>query len=149
MHSMIGILAIVVAGPMLGSELAVAVFLHPLLDRLPDDSFRAGRSAGARQLGRVMPYWYAATLVLLVVAAVVVPGGPATWLVSFAVALMAVVFVVTIAMMVPVNNRIAAYPADQPADELRRQARRWDRLHWVRVGLLGALFALLVVGFMW
>jgi uncharacterized membrane protein len=146
MDLLIEILAIVVTGPMVGSEIAVAAFMHPTLARLADDEFRAARSASSGQLGRVMPFWYAATLVLLVFACFVVPAGYPTWLVGGAAVLMTAVLALTIAVLVPINNRVAAYPAGQPADRLRRLARRWDRLHWVRVALLLVLFVLLVVG---
>ncbi len=146
MTAAIQALAVLLAGPLVGCEIAVAVFLHPLLSRLPDDAFRAARSAGADQLGRVMPFWYAATLALLVAAAVVAPGGYPTWLIGSAAAVMVLVLVVTIAMMVPLNNRIANYPADQPAHELRQSARLWDRLHWRRVALLVIMLVLVLVG---
>jgi hypothetical protein len=46
-------------------------------------------------------------------------------------------------MLVPINNRIAAWPA---AGELSRGlANRWDRLHWVRVAILAVLFVVLAV----
>jgi Domain of unknown function (DUF1772) len=46
-------------------------------------------------------------------------------------------------MLVPINNRIAAWPA---AGELSRElANRWDRLHWVRVAILAVLFVVLAV----
>ncbi|MEZ0362576.1 anthrone oxygenase family protein [Mycobacterium sp. pUA109] len=131
-------LAVLVVGPMVGSEFAVAAFLHPIAARLPDHAFRAARSDGARVLGRVMPYWYLTSLALLVVAALV--AGPQRWLFGIGVAVMAAVVLMTVAVMVPINNRIAA------GDVSPRLVTRWDRLHWLRVTLLAALFALLVIG---
>lgn len=69
MALIVGILAVVVVGTMAGSEFAVAAFVNPIVGRLSDDAFRAARSDGARLLGRVMPFWYLASLALLVVAA--------------------------------------------------------------------------------
>lgn len=43
-HS-IDALAVVIMGLMVGVELAVAVFFHPLIARLPDDAFRTARGA--------------------------------------------------------------------------------------------------------
>ena len=48
----------------------------------------------------------------------------------------------TVTVLVPINNRIAAWT--DAAD--RDLARRWDRLHWVRVVILVVLYVLLVLG---
>jgi hypothetical protein len=54
----LNVVAIIVAGLMVGSELAIAAFVHPTLDRLPDDVHLPVASALARVLGRFMPFWY-------------------------------------------------------------------------------------------
>ncbi|KUH81472.1 MULTISPECIES: anthrone oxygenase family protein [unclassified Mycobacterium] len=140
MREIIEIAALLIAGPMVGVEIAVAAFTNPIFGRLPDGAFGQARADGSRVLGRVMPFWYIATLVVLVVAAVILR--PA-WLVTAAAALMAVVVLVTVMLMVPINNRIGRW-AD--ADDVDRDlARRWDRLHGLRVALLIVLYALLVI----
>lgn len=49
----------------------------------------------------------------------------------------------TVTMLVPINNRIAKWPA---TGELSRElAARWDRLHRLRVAVLVLLFAVLAV----
>jgi hypothetical protein len=49
----------------------------------------------------------------------------------------------TVTMLVPINNRIAKWPA---TGELSRDlAARWDRLHRLRVAVLVLLFAVLAV----
>lgn len=63
-------MAMAVLGPMVGVEFAVAAVLHPITGRLPDDGFRSVRSESARLLGKVMPFWYIASFVLLVAAGV-------------------------------------------------------------------------------
>ncbi|GAB4641835.1 hypothetical protein MOKP50_24530 [Mycobacterium avium subsp. hominissuis] len=56
---------------------------------------------------------------------------------------MAVVVLVTVTMLVPINNRIAKWPAGgQPSREL---AARWDRRHRLRVVLLLGAYVLLTV----
>ncbi|MGV0834076.1 anthrone oxygenase family protein [Mycolicibacterium thermoresistibile] len=146
MSAFVQILTILVAGPLVGFELAVAAVLHPRLKQLPDEAFRTARGESARQLGRIMPFWYAGTLVLLIITAVMVPAGQPRALVGVAAATMVLVLIATIALLVPLNNRIVAYPADQPVDELREQSRLWDRLHWRRVILLIAMLVLLLLG---
>ncbi|MGB3284578.1 MULTISPECIES: DUF1772 domain-containing protein [Mycobacteriaceae] len=138
MTATIEILAVLLAGTLVGSEFAVAAFLHPIVGRLPAEGFQAARSDSARLLGRVMPFWYLTTLALMLVAVVIDPG-PQRWFIGAGVGLMAVVVLLTVTMMVPVNNRIAAGEVSPPL------VTRWDRLHWVRVALLGAVLVLLVV----
>jgi Domain of unknown function (DUF1772) len=139
-EDIVNIVALVITGPMVGVEIAVAAFTNPIFDRLPDDAFRLARSDGSRVLGRVMPFWYIATLVVLIIAAVVSAGA---WLATAAAVLMALVVLLTVTMMVPINNRIGHW--SQAADVDRGLAGRWDRLHWLRVAILVALFVLLVI----
>lgn len=143
MIEIIEILALLVVGPLVGTEFAVAAFLNPIVERLPDDGFRAARSDGGRLLGRVMPFWYIGALALLVATAVI----ERSRLAGAAVVLMVAVVLLTVAVLVPINNRIAAWAA---TGELSRAlAARWDRLHWLRVAALVVLFALLVIGALW
>jgi hypothetical protein len=140
MRQIVEILALVIAGPMVGVEIAVAAFTNPVFGRLPDDAFRQARSDGSRVLGKVMPFWYIATLVLLIASAVVLRFD---WLVTTAAVLMAVVVLMTVTLMVPINNRIGRWSA--AGDVSRDDADRWDRLHWLRVVLLIVVFVALVL----
>jgi uncharacterized membrane protein len=54
----LNVVAIIVAGLMVGCELAIAAFVHPTLDKLPDDVHLPAASALARVLGGFMPFWY-------------------------------------------------------------------------------------------
>ncbi len=141
METIVGSLALLITGPMVGVEIAVAAFTNPVFGRLPDEAFRQARSDGSRVLGKVMPFWYIATLVLLVVCAVVMGADP---LVTAAAVVMGVVVLITVALMVPINNRIGRWT--DTGEVSRKDAVRWDRLHWVRVAMLIAVFVLLVVG---
>ncbi len=142
MNQMIDALAIVITGSMVGVEFALAAFANPLLARLPDDSFRAARGHASRVLGKVMPFWYFATLLLLTLAAAGTGGGART-LSGIAAGLMAGVVLLTVTVLVPINKRIAAWPA---SGELSRAlAARWDRLHWLRVAILVVLFVMLTI----
>ena len=42
MMEYLNVVAIIVAGLMVGSELAIAAFVHPTLDRLPDNACSGG-----------------------------------------------------------------------------------------------------------
>ncbi|VEG45183.1 protein of uncharacterised function (DUF1772) [Mycolicibacterium flavescens] len=139
MEPIIGVLALLIVGPLVGVELAVAVFLNPVLGRLPDGAFAQARSDSGRVLGTVMPFWYAGALVVLIVAAVLLR---VDWLFITAALTMALAVVATVALMVPINNRIGRWSGGADAD--RGLARQWDRLHWRRVGLLVVVFGLAV-----
>jgi hypothetical protein len=70
MTEVLNVVSIILAGLMVGSELAIAAFVHPTLDKLPDDVHLPAASALARVLGTFMPFWYA--LVFLLTSAEVV-----------------------------------------------------------------------------
>ena len=140
MEHLIAVVALVLTGPLVGVELGVAAFTNPLVSKLPDDAYRVFRSSGSRLLGALMPFWYIGTLVVLIAGAVL----SRNVLTIAAVAFMAVAILLTVTVLVPINNRIGAWRSDE--DVNRKLAGRWDRLHGVRVGLLVAMFIALTVG---
>jgi hypothetical protein len=140
MEHVIAIVALVLTGPLVGVELGVAAFTNPLASKLPDEAYRAFRSGGSRLLGALMPFWYVGTLVVLIAGAVLTRDV----LAISAVALMGVALLLTVTVLVPINNRIGAWRST--ADVNRDLAGRWDRLHWVRVGVLVAMFVVLTIG---
>jgi hypothetical protein len=143
MNHNIDALAIVITGLMVGVELAVAVFFNPLVAKLPDDAFRAARAGSARMLGALMPFWYAVTLLLLGSLAILERGESRDWLHGVAAGLLAAVVLMTVTLLVPLNNRIAKWPV---TGELSRElAARWDRRHQLRVVVLLTVFVLLAI----
>ncbi|MGB3334826.1 MAG: DUF1772 domain-containing protein [Mycobacterium sp.] len=142
MKQMVEILALVVVGTLVGSEFAVAAFLRPILGRLPDDAFWAARGDGAGLLGKVMPFWYLASFALLLGVAAV--AGSQRWLIGACAILMVAVVLLSVVVLVPINNKIAAWRA--PDEVSRVLAARWDRLHWLRVAMLAVIFVLLAIG---
>jgi uncharacterized membrane protein len=138
------VLTVVVVGLMVGVELAVAVVLNRILDALPGDARLAGRAHGGRMLGAAMPVWYVTSLVLVVVWAVLAwPAGAALLLTAAGLLVLSVIMSVT--LLVPINNRAKTWtPENRPAD-WQEQGARWDRLHYLRVALIVAAFALLAV----
>jgi hypothetical protein len=143
MNHSVDALAVVITGLMVGVELAVAIFFNPLIARLPDDAFRAARGGAGRALGTVMPFWYAVTLLLLASLAIQERGAPRDLLTGVAAGLMAAVILLTVTMLVPINNRIAKWPTT--GEVSRELAARWDRRHQLRVVLLLAVFVLLAI----
>ena len=144
----LNVIAILVAGLMVGCELSIAAFIHPTLDTLPDDVHLPAASAIARVMGTVMPFWYALTF-LLTLAEVVIrwhqSGRLPIWIVASAVLWMLVI-VCTVTILVPINNRIASWETSTPPADWKRYRSRWDLLHRWRVVVLTTAFVLLIVG---
>lgn len=145
MQHALAIVTVVVVGMMVGVEFAVAVFVNPILDRLPDDYCLAARSDGARVLGRAMPVWYISSMVLGAVWAAVAWGGAGASLAATATALLAISIVMSLLLLVPINNRAKTWTAEGRPADWRQQAGRWDRYHDVRVGVIVLAFALFAV----
>ena len=130
--------AIVVAGTMVGTELAVAVFFHPRISALDDATHvRAAQTLAVAQ-GRAMPFWYALTFLLSgVVAFYARPAGTlghamALW----AAGLFAAMIVYSLTLPVPINNQVARWQPDALPANWRELRRRWDTLHAIRVVVL-------------
>lgn len=145
MLDVLAILTVVVVGLMVGVELAVAAVLNPILAALPEDSGQLGRAHGGRMLGAAMPVWYILSLILAAAWAVVGWSEPGTGLIVTAAGLLVVSVVMSVALLVPINNRSKTWtPENRPAD-WKEQGRRWDRLHYGRVAVIVAAFVLLTI----
>ena len=145
MLNALAVIAATVVGTMVGVEFAVAVFVNPILLRLPAGSSLEARADGARVLGRVMPFWYFASLILTAALAAATRGGTAAGAAIAATALLAVSVVMSIALLVPINNRSATWTADDHPHDWREQQQRWDRLHYARVAIIVTGFVLTLV----
>jgi uncharacterized membrane protein len=142
------ILAAAVTGTMVGNEFAIAAFVHPQIRLLPTPAHAQAASLLARILGRLMPLWYALALLLIIGAAYEhrpITTGPGRLIVLSAI-LWAMTIIVTIAMLVPINNRIARMNPEQPHPTWLQDRARWDRLHQVRVAVLFVALLLLLAG---
>jgi uncharacterized membrane protein len=148
MTELLTVVAIIAAGSMVGSELAIAAFVHPTLDRLPDRVHLPVASALARLQGRFMPFWY--TLVFVLTSAEVLvqwrrSSRLPVWI-AVSVVLWALAIVYSVTLPVPINNRVASWATATPPADWRTYRRRWDLLHRWRVVLLTMAFAFLIVG---
>jgi hypothetical protein len=138
----LSIVAVVVVGPMVGVEASVAFVINPIVDRLPGNAGLLARTDGGRMLGRAMPFWYVGSLVLTVATALLSPAAWAAWT---AAALLALSIGLSVAVLVPINNRSKNWTPETAPSDWREQVGRWDRYHLVRIALLVAAFALLAV----
>src|SRR5215472_17131366 len=124
MLNSLAVIVTTVVGTMDGVEFAVAVFVNPILLRLPAGSSLEARADGARVLGRVMPFWYIASLLLTVGLAAATWGGAAAGAAIAAAALLVVSVVMSITLLVPIANRSATWTADEHPDHWREQQQR-------------------------
>ncbi|QUQ64436.1 DUF1772 domain-containing protein [Kutzneria sp. CA-103260] len=143
MLSTLEVVTIVVVGLMVGVEFSVAFVINPILNGLPDDSAQRGRAHGGRMLGALMPFWYIGSLVLSAVWAIAGWHHPGTGLVVIAGALLIVSVIMSILLLVPINNRGKTWTPENRPEDWKEQMNRWDRYHYVRVAVIIAAFALL------
>ena len=123
---------------MTGVEAAVSLFINPAIWKLND---RAQAAELARSLGRVMPFWYAAGLILLAIETFLRRHTTALAPLLSAALLWLFTIVATILLLVPLNNRVAA-----SSPEWLKLHHRWDTLHRWRVALLSAALICLLRG---
>ncbi|MFI5819596.1 anthrone oxygenase family protein [Streptomyces rishiriensis] len=134
----------VVVGVMVGVEFSVLFVMNPILNALPEDSGQLGHAHGGRMLGAVMPFWYVGSLVLVAVWAVAGRQHHGTGLVVTAGALLILSVVMSLLLLVPINNRNKTWTPENRPEDWKEQLDRWLRFHYVRVAVIIAAFTLLV-----
>ncbi len=143
------LVALLVLGLMCGSELNVALFGHPVLNRQPLETHVLVRSSLAALLGRVMPFWMAGstllTLLLLLPFAHLTQRAWHFAAIASAIQVLAVLF--SLVAPVPINNRIIKWTPNSLPQDWRAQERRWDSYHFARTCGLILAFALLAISF--
>ena len=137
------VITTVVVGVMVGVEFAVAFVMNRIFNALPGDNALRGRTHGARLGGAVMPFWYITSLVLVAIWAIAGWDDDGTGLVVTAAALLIVSVIMSILLLVPINNRVKTWTAGNRPADWKQQLNRWDRFHYVRVAVIVAAFALL------
>ncbi|MEW1687166.1 DUF1772 domain-containing protein [Streptomyces sp. NPDC091265] len=138
------VITTVVVGVMVGVEFSVAFVINPILNALPEDSGQLGRAHGGRMLGAVMPVWYIGSLALVAFWAITRWHHHGTGLVVTAGALLMLSVIMSILLLVPINNLSKTWTPDNRPADWKEQMNRWDRFHYVRVAVIIAAFALLV-----
>ena len=141
------LIAVIVLGLMCGSELNVAAFAHPILNRQSLEVHIPMRSSLAVWFGRVMPFWMAgSTLLNFLLLLPFVHLNDSAWrlaAVAFTIQVFAVVF--SLVGPVPINNRIAKWTPESLPEDWQAQEHRWDLYHWLRTCGLIVGFAILVI----
>ncbi len=147
MNTALVLASLLISGLLVGNELAVALFIHPVLYSAPDEAHVRVAKPLARRLGRYMPFWYAASLLFAILQLLI--SGPGTnvswWLCCTAAILLAAIIVLTILLPVPINNRIAGWDLNRLPPDWLSMRRRWDLYHGIRVLLLIVMLILLIL----
>ncbi|GGZ01102.1 membrane protein [Streptomyces poonensis] len=150
MLSALEVFTTVVVGVMVGVEFSVAfvIIINPILNGLPGDSGRLGRAHGGPDARR-----RDAGLVHHCTRPRRGPGhrrtAPArhqhgTGLVVTAGALLILSMIMSLLLLVPINNRGKTWTTENRPEDWKEQMNRWDRFHYVRVAVIIAALALLV-----
>jgi uncharacterized membrane protein len=145
MEATLAIVTATIIGTMVGVEFAVSFFLNPIILRLPAGPSLEAQADGARVLGRAMPPWYVVSLVLTVGLAAATWGSVSAQASVIAVILFLLNFVMSLALLVPINRRAMRWTPDEHPADWRKQAQRWNRVNHVRVAFILAAFALVLV----
>src|SRR4051794_2631334 len=129
---------------MIGNELAVSVFVNPVMWQLDNRSQTQALNLLARVLGKAMPAWYAACLLLILIEAYMRRHEPGFVLLLAAAAIWIVVILLTVMLLVPINNRVAAVTPEVFAASGKLEHKKWDTMHrWRVVALTIAMVCLL------
>ncbi|HEY6448772.1 MAG TPA: DUF1772 domain-containing protein [Acidobacteriaceae bacterium] len=125
-------------GLMIGTEFAVSVFVNPVIYTLDESTQARTIRLFAARLGAAMPFWYALGFVLLVAETILLRHTAAAGLLVAASAVWAIVIVLTLILLVPINNRMARMETSDFHGYAQREHHKWDRLHRLRVAVLSA-----------
>ena len=132
------ITVIVCIGLLVGTEFSVTVFINPILSRLDESAQAAATRLFAIRLGRSMPFWYAASLLLLLAETFLRRHEPGFTRLVLADAIWVTVIVVTLLFLVPINDRMMQLDSGAFPEQARCAHDRWDMLHRIRVAALAA-----------
>ena len=136
-HRAIDLVAILVTVLLTGNEVAIGVFVHPVLSKLRDATHAEAAKPLARILGKAMPFWYAGALLLVVVALFARAVGTWSWWACLSSAgLLAATIAFTLICLVPINNRVAEMDLDTLSGDWKEDRRRWDQYHAIRTVIL-------------
>ena len=137
MHQMIDRITVLVTLLLTGSEFAIGVLVNPVLSTLEDAAHAEAAKPLARLLGRVMPFWYAAALLLVVASLFTRATGSWSWWACLSsAALLAVTVPFSLIFLVPINDRVAAWDLNALPGDWRSDRRTWDRYHVIRIVIL-------------
>jgi uncharacterized membrane protein len=138
------LITVLCLGLMIGNELCLSLFVNPALWKLDSSPQAKAVSLLARSLGKVMPFWYALCLLLLIAEAYGRRHSAHIHFLYAALAIWAIVIIYSVSLLVPINRRIAELRSESPFPEWRSKHVRWDALHRWRIFMLTTAMACFV-----
>ena len=120
MRPLLDIVTTVCIGLLIGTEFAVAVFINPILRKLGAREELRVITLFAATLGSAMPIWYGVSFLLLIAEVFLRRGETGYLLLITASAIWAMVIVLTILFLVPINNRLARVDPDAAVEPALR-----------------------------
>ena len=132
--------ALLLSGWLAGAESASWALLQPVVARLEDTPQIKMQQGMLRTFGRVMPVLLPLTSVLIILTAVLAPGGAVRllWIVAAVAAVIMIAF--TLAINVPINKRTLTWDPEHPPEGWQTDRHRWHTYQGVRALLLGVWF---------
>jgi hypothetical protein len=145
---MLETILLVAAGTLVGNEICIAAFIHPIFYKLPDECHLRAAQPVAKLLGTVMPFWYIAVVALTAAECYFSrDGNPvALHLLEAADGIFVASIIFTLLGPVPTNNQIARIVPEQPPQNWLELRKRWDKLHAIRVVTILIALVLLTAG---
>lgn len=143
--NILNIATILCIGLLIGTELAVSVFVNLVLFKLDFAAQAEPMRLLGRRLGKAMPVWYIASLLLLLSEIVIHRRDSHVVLLGITVALWVAAIALSLVFLVPINNRMVRMDANGWTKSTQLELRKWDALHRVRVlGLAVAMIFFLI-----
>lgn len=136
---------IVCIGLMIGTEFTVSAFINPVLWKLERGAQIKAIHMFAARLGFVMPFWYGLGMVLLLAETFAVRHQPAVVPAATASAIWALVIVLTLLFLVPLNNKFVRMETPEMTPSAERDHRKWDGMHRWRVAALTAAMVIFLL----
>jgi hypothetical protein len=139
-YTVLSTLVLLLSGRLAGAESASWALLQPVVSRLDETPQITMQQGMLRTFGRVMPILLPLTSVLIVLTAVVAPGGTPRlfWVIAAIAAVVLIAFTLTV--NVPINKRTLTWDPEHPPDGWQNDRQRWHTYQGVRALLLGVWF---------
>jgi uncharacterized membrane protein len=141
----LNVATIVCVSLMIGVEFAVSAFINPVLWKLESGVQMHVIRLFAVKLGFVMPFWYGLGLLLLLIETFLFRHQSQVFPLAVASGIWALVIILTLLFLVPINNRLARSETSTMTDKAQREHRKWDVMHRVRVLALTTAMILLLI----
>lgn len=143
---LLNIATILCIGLLIGAEVSVSAFINPVVWKLDLAAQATAFPLFGSRLGRAMPIWYIAGLLLLVTETIANRHGSHVGLLGIAIALWGAAIALSLLSLVPINNRMVRMSADGFTQSVQRDLRKWDSLHRVRISLLAIAMVFFLAG---